>query len=216
MGALAGRDVLTRPDLYAGDATGSKASGADLPAVGHFIMLASPNQGSPIAAMQPLSEAREQVARRIEGEQQSGEGWFHSTRDGRGEAADDLAAGSEYLRTLNARPLPTGTKLTNIVSRMVSSGERQRLRAALGRGLSDLLDADTARAVTGYVDDALDGLGDGLVSVDSMMLEGVSDTVEVKANHRSMIRRMRLGDAEPVGSAPPAVPIIVNRLSESE
>lgn len=214
MGALAIRDLLTRSDLYAGDASAAAAEG--LPSVDRFIMLAAPNHGSALAPLQPLSEAREHLARKLEHNSAAGDGWVHSTRDGRGEAAVDLTEGSEFLHEINARPLPTDVRITNIVACMVGSTERQRLRSALKRGLADMLDPEGARAVTGYVDEALDALGDGLVSADSMMLEGVTDTVEVKANHRSMIRRMRVFGDDSAGYTPPAIPIIVNRLAEPQ
>ena len=214
MGALAIRDLLTRGDVYGGNASAAAAEG--LPSVDRFIMLAAPNHGSALAPLQPLSEAREHLARKLEQNSAAGDGWIHSTRDGQGEAAVDLTEGSEFLHELNARPLPTDVRITNIVARMVGSTERQRLRSALKRGLADVLDPEGARAVTGYVDEALDALGDGLVSADSMMLEGVTDTVEVKANHRSMIRRMRVFGDDSAGYTPPAIPIIVNRLAEPQ
>lgn len=218
MGGLAARDALTRPGLAAPDG---------FPRITRLILLASPNRGSALAPLQPLSEVREHIARTIDGVRSPSAGWVHSFGDGDGAAAADLAVGSAYLRELNARGLPGGVPITNITAGLISGDERRRVRDTIRGNLGEVLDSESARALAGYLDGAIELLGDGVVSSDSMQLDGVADTVEVKANHRSMIRRIRLtpnsalsaaaagaagGRAEP----PPAIPVILDRLKADE
>lgn len=205
LGGLICRDVATRPPASAG------------PQITRLVMLSSPHRGSPLVALQPLGEARDQLSRSVEGTSAPGEGWLHSTRDGRGEAARDLMEGSAYLADLNSREFPPELQVTNIVGRMVSGSERARVRSALQRGLGEVLDADAGRRVISMVDQAMESLGDGLVSTESATLPGIADTIEVKGNHRTMIRRWRLpsvpgGPSATSGDLPGAIPVIVNRL----
>lgn len=205
LGGLICRDVATRPPASSG------------PQITRLVMLSSPHRGSPLVTLQPLGEARDQLSRSIEGSAAPGEGWLRSTRDGRGEAARDLMEGSAYLADLDRREFPPELRVTNIVGRVVSGPERARVRSALQRGLVDVLDADAGRRVIAMVDQAMEALGDGLVSAESATLPGIADTVEVKGNHRTMIRRWRLptgsgGAWATGGDLPSAIPVIVNRL----
>lgn len=58
--------------------------------------------------------------------------------------------------------------------------------------------------------DLVAGVGDGCVSIESTRLEGVEDHVIVRANHLSMIRPFGASAGTEV---PPAIPIILDRLS---
>ena len=125
--------------------------------------------------------------------------------------------GSRYLADLDRREFPADLRVTNIVGRMISGAERARVRSALERGLGEVLDPDSGRRVVAMVDQAIESLGDGLVSAESATLPGILDTVEVKGNHRTMIRRWRVpaasGGWKPGGDEPPsAIPVILNRL----
>ena len=53
-----------------------------------------------------------------------------------------------------------------------------------------------------------DGVGDGVVSIESARLAGVDDFVTVEGNHLSMIRNVTASSTR----LPPAIPIVLDRL----
>lgn len=183
MGGLVSRDLLTQNTV--------------IPlAIPTLITVGTPHAGSPLAGMRWVAEAREQFVR-----------WFDApawTLPGsasppglRGRAGQDLLPGSEFLRSLNARPHPSGVATTVIYGRWLPAVPP---RASVGNAL-------------------LSAIGDGVVSIASARLSGVDDHVEVSGNHRGMLRRLtpaailraRRGLA-PVGPTPPAIPVILDRL----
>lgn len=219
MGGLVARDLLTRQEWYAG--SGSARDG--LPRIRRFIMMAVPNAGSELACLEPVAEAREHLSRAFDGIAAGGDGWVHSYCDGAGEAAADLTPGSPFLSGLNARPLPTGVAITNITATLVGPEEQAAIlkqTREIAASLRLCPPADTDRLI-GRV---LSAVGDGLVSARSQHLDGVADTVEVVADHRSMVRAWEWLEvctaplcARPEGprdaAATPAIPIILDRLS---
>lgn len=226
MGGLVCRDVLTRPAYYNGDGAGHSRgqagvqsggqSGGDqkFPAVDHLIMLGTPNHGSHLARMRAVTEWQEQITRAS-----SGTGHLlGSLRDGDGEAAIDLAPGSQFLRRLNDRPLPAHTKITSVAGRMspISEDDAQELVDRLEKiAASDLapswlrewLDDAQALPVRLMVGGMIDGVGDGAVTLESTRLDGVEDYVVVDANHISMI--VNTGD-----TIAPGIAIVLTRLGE--
>jgi pimeloyl-ACP methyl ester carboxylesterase len=108
--------------------------------------------------------------------------WLSGILDGAGEAKIDLLPGSRFLTELNGRPHPAGVEMLVIAGR-----------------------------VSPWPDGPLaDGLGDGLVSVESTQLEGI-DHMTVQGTHLTMIRNLT-ADSDRI---PPAVPIIVDRLKQA-
>lgn len=211
LGGLVGRDVATRPAYYAGvpDARGG------LPRLDRLIIVAAPHAGAALACLEPVGEAREQLARRLDGTQGPGAGLLHSYADGRGEAAADLAPDSSFLRDLAARPAPR-VPVTNIVARVLSPETCRSAAECAGAVMTRLgLDAPAP--------DSLEGLsrtlGDGIVSGRSADLPGCADTVVVAADHRSVIRRWHLLDGLGLDDDPrhpayaPAIPVILDRLN---
>ncbi|MHC5115415.1 MAG: esterase/lipase family protein [Planctomycetota bacterium] len=211
MGGLVTRDVLTRRAYYGGDARG----GDRFPAVERFVMCGTPNHGSSMARLRAVSEVKEHLSRAF-----SGDGaWFGGLADGDGEAAIDLLPDSEFLRRLNARPAPSGVRTTIIAGRMspvraddlsaLGGKVRQAARSVNApKWLQDALARGDASAST-MLDEAVRGLGDGCVTIDSARLEGVEDFVLVEANHVSMIVHIvPMNGAE----SPPAIPIVLERL----
>lgn len=186
MGGLVVRDALTRPDVYAGNAAGS----ASLPSVGRFIMLATPNHGSKLAPLQPLSEAREQLARCIDGTRLKGSGLINSSADGAGEAGRDLEPGSEFLAALNARPIPRNVRITNVVARVIPE-ERERQFAADIARLAAMIDERPSPTIDSAIRSFTANVGDGLLNVEGMKLEGV-ENVTVVADHRSVVRKWHM------------------------
>ncbi len=206
MGGLITRDALTR----------GREQG-EIPAVPRLIMSAPPNHGSALARVRALGEAREQLARWIDTQGHDPRLLLGFLKDGAGEAGDDLLPGSAYLTGLNARPLPAGTGIT-IITGVVGAGVEQDLIDLLASPwVRKVLSAEQVRAAEATVKDLATTLGDGIVAADSTRLDGVEDRVEIKANHRTMLRRPALESAvrEAVGELPrtgSAVPIILRRL----
>jgi pimeloyl-ACP methyl ester carboxylesterase len=216
MGGLVARDALTRPEHYKGNARG----GDGLPAVQRFIMLATPNQGSPLACLRGVMEVRDQFVRWTQSENKFSSGLLGCMVDGCGEAGDDLAPGSPFLAELNSRSLPTHLRIT-IVTGAVASTTRERIAGAFDNPyVRRVLGAERCDQWKCGAEAAGSGVGDGVVPGSSTMLDGVSDVVSVRADHRSMIRviepleatRNALGMENPT---PPAIPIIIDRLSRA-
>lgn len=215
MGGLVARDVLTREAYYAAD--GSAHGG--FPDVGRLIMIGTPNHGSPLAPLRVLGEVREQFVRWFDSEATGSGVWLGFLVDGDGAAGEALDPDSAYLADLNGRGLPRGVKMTVIIGRVspVTSADVEGLLEgswfswALGSARTDRLCAEAGNVVG--------MLGDAIVPMGSARLEGVSDTVILEGNHRSMVRRMALIDSvcawfgeKP--STPPAIPVILNRLTD--
>ncbi len=213
MGGLVARDALTRSDGYAGHGGGSPS----LPAVDRLVMLATPHAGSKLAALQPLSEAREQIARRIDGTHAPEAGLINSAADGKGEAAIDLARDSAFLRALNARSHPKHTRIINVIARVVPEEQERSVVSDLA-GIAELVDEQASPALQRILADITSALGDGLLSVESMKLEGV-ENVTVSADHRSVIRKWHilegLGLVDPrPHDPPPGVRIVLDALAD--
>jgi len=204
MGSLIGRDIITRPAYYGG----SLAGGDRFPRVDRLIMLGPPNYGSKMAMLRIGAEARDQAVRAFSGDGLLIGGFF----DGAGQAQDDLLPGSAFLTELNARPLPTGLPVTII------AGSASPIGADALKAMAEQLDS-MGKSKYGQVfagtelkkslEDLVDGLGDGCVSLGSARLDGVSDFVVVEANHINMIKNYSRNSLR----VPPAVPIILDRLS---
>lgn len=195
MGGLVSREVLTNPTLIG------------YPQVQRLITVGTPHHGSNLAHFQFVGELRDQVVRMF-----SGNGvLFGSVFDGAGEAKIDLLPQSSFLKTLNARPLPKDVKMTSIIG--IASPVKIEAIRDLESKFSELLNADgkeKAAAVRLSLEQLVQGLGDGCVSMDSAHLQGVLDEVVLKANHRTLLRTVPLVSH----GKPPAIDVIVARLSE--
>jgi hypothetical protein len=157
-----------------------------------------------------VSELREQVYRWFAGEWS----WRDSLADGAGEAARDLLPGSDFLRRLNDRPHPALTTYTIVAGQLSPVSEEDLATLAqrvetLARSMG-MEDTAGSRLATSMFQEAVRGIGDGVVSIESARLPGVADTVVVEANHLSMIVNLFRSD-----STPPAIPIVLERLDRS-
>lgn len=203
MGGLVTRDLLTRQ--YAK----SDWSG---PVVERFITVGTPNHGSPVAALQPVGEARELIARLWTSRTLNPSEMLGILIDGSGEAASALAEGSAYLEDLNARPLPEGVRIT-IIAADASAEQRAALRdLAASAPVAGIMGEQARNQLLAQVERITNTVGDGVVPVTSTPLEGVEDYVLLTANHRSMLRTIPLFSSG--NAVPPAIPVITDRLAD--
>ncbi len=105
MGGLIARDLLTRAELYGGDASAHDG----LPAVPRVVTIGTPNKGSAFAPLRALGEVREHFARWIESDARDLNAVLAFIPDGDGAAADPLTPASDYPYSLNARQIPVLT-----------------------------------------------------------------------------------------------------------
>ena len=197
MGGLVARDYVEGPD-YAGG-------------IDRLIMVAPPNGGSKWAHLQTaLSVQENYYLRRDEPDWR----WTWVITEGMGEAGSDLLPGSDFLKQLNARPRRAGVKYTIIAgNRSAVARVEAELIEALGscvpqfargwwgfghcyRGLHN--EAEQLRTETGETD--------GVVSISSARIDGVSDCVIIPADHRALY----LSDD---GQPPAAWPVVKDRLT---
>ncbi len=214
-GGLIARDVLTRdaPAMYRGEPRGHER----LPDVRRLIMVGTPNRGAALAHVRVLAEARELLARWISSDGKDAAALLGFLHDGDGEIANDLLPDSAYLTDLNARPLPRtgedGVEITVIVG-AVAQEASESLRGVLSwRIVRETLGDERLRAAEAAIRDLSGTVGDGIVPVESQMLDGAADVVRVEANHRSMLRRLEVGRLRFPESDPPAIAVILDRLS---
>lgn len=203
MGGLVSREMLTSPEIeYA-----ESARGGDVPAVAALIMVGTPNHGSSLVRLRVLAEARDQLARLTRGEAS----WLGGVLDGAGEAKIDLLPGSRFLAALNRRPHPEGLEMLIIAGVASPWGESEidgwieELRQEASGDQEETLEELGASLVS-----LTDGMGDGLVSIESTRLEGI-DHRTVEGTHLTMIRNV-MEESERI---PPAVPIIAERLTRT-
>jgi len=203
MGGLVSREMLTSPDI----GYGPLERDGIVPEVATLIMVATPNNGAPVARFRALGEVRDQIARVEKGEAS----WLGGILDGAGEAKIDLLPESRFLTELNARPHPTGVEMV-ILAGVASPWGEHDIESWLEEQRREATEEERERLdELGVALVALTrGVGDGLVSVESTRLDGVEHQT-VEGTHLTMIRNLMKDDPR----VPPAVPIIVDRLSEA-
>lgn len=200
MGGLISREFLTSRSI---DYHGSQANN-QVPQVTMLIMVGTPNHGSPMVKLRLFSEVRDHLTRLFKGQA----GWFNFIFDGAGEAKIDLLPGSSFLTELNGRPYPEDIEQL-IIAGVTSPWDREQVDRVL-QSYSEKLpgisreDLDTVQSLLASM---TDGLGDGLVSVESTKLPGIPH-LTVQGTHLSMIRNVTANSER----MPPAIPIIIERL----
>jgi len=221
MGGLVARQALTSDSGYAGDGAGGKGAAGvgegGLPAIERLIMVGTPNHGSPLAHLQAVAEAREQVVRRVQGTAADGSGVLGYSGDGCGEAGRDLCIGSDFLKTLNARPNPKNVAITTISGIATPSAACSYLKDDAARQWAGLLGRERAEALALQACEAVETLGDGMVGSGSPRIDGVEDHVEIAADHRSMLKQWtivrKLNELRGKPTPPAeAIPVILDRL----
>lgn len=195
MGGLVARDFVSR--LW--------RAGMPGPPIAGVILVGTPNGGSEWARLRVWLELRDHfpnsAGRRFS--------LFAALRDGAGEAKIDLRPDSDFLRALNARPLPEGVPILAIAGRLVAppADLAQGLAAAAAETGSAALERDLSAWWSTVGED----LGDGVVSLASAGVPGGPPPLIVEASHRGMLARLLPGDPEP-----PAIEPILAALRDWE
>lgn len=203
MGGLVTREMITHPGWAFEDRTRPRA----VPRLSRFVMVGTPNHGSQLARFRLFSELRDQLVNILNRDYH----WLTPIVDGAGEAGIDLLPGSRFIETLNRRPRPKGVDMLVIagmispwqvkdIERLIDSAQ-ERLPSAADGSLEQIADRLTAMS---------NGVGDGLVTVDSARLKGVPLRI-VSGSHISIIRNLTAQNPR----VPPAIPIILDLLSQS-
>lgn len=203
MGGLVAREMLTDPALFYAEKTKQNK----IPAIDRLIMVGTPNRGSELAQFRFFTELRDQLTN-LFGDNYH---WLQGFVDGAGEAGIDLIPGSRFLTRLNRRPHPDNVRLLAIAG-VISpwqGNDIERFVRQIESGLPEEAHA-LAEKIKKVLFSVSDGIGDGLVSVDSVRLQGVPIRI-VQGTHLSMIRNI----GENSQRIPPAVPIIVEQLKKS-
>jgi pimeloyl-ACP methyl ester carboxylesterase len=204
MGGLISRHALTDPRWYAGRGKGHPA----YPDVDRLVMTGTPQQGSELARLRLAAEVRDQIERTL-----SGNGLlFGGIFDGAGEAMIDLLPRSRFLTTLNARPKPSGVKMTIIAGRAspVTKQRLQETQEKLQEKFPGPFDEPLDKVIS-VMRTLIADVGDGAVSLASTKLEGVDDYIAVNGNHMTMLRNLIPSSK----NTPPAVPLILERLAQA-
>ena len=196
MGGLVSREMLTNPQFSYIE----KAQNDELPRVNALVMIGTPNHGSEWARYRFFAEIRDQWINVVE----NGAPILRGFMDGAGEAQIDLRPDSQFLTALNSRPHPEGVRLLTI-SGVVSPWKDKEINDFLYSSFEE----DTADEAAAVIKSMSDGLGDGLVTVDSSRLQGVEYRT-VSGTHLTMIRNLTAESTD----VPPSIPIIIEFLRQ--
>jgi len=196
MGGLVSREMLTNPQFSYIE----NAQHDELPRVTALVMVGTPNHGSEWARYRFFAEIRDQWINVVE----NGAPILRGFMDGAGEAQIDLRPDSQFLTALNSRPHPEGVRLLTI-SGIVSPWEDNEINDFLYSSFEE----GTANEAAALIKSMSDGLGDGLVTVDSSRLQGVEYRT-VLGTHLTMIRNLTTESTH----IPPSIPIIIEFLRQ--
>jgi pimeloyl-ACP methyl ester carboxylesterase len=204
MGGLVSREMLTSPGIGYGD----KVRTGVVPEVTGLVMVGTPNHGSELARFRIFSEMRDQWINMVEGQGSI----FRGVLDGTGEAKTDLLPESEFLKSLNERPHPQGMRML-VIAGKVSPWEDSEIEGLFNSAVKNMpeLGFKLMSELKAFSMSMSNGLGDGLVTVESSRLEGVAHQL-VSGTHLSMIRNFTSENSR----VPPAVPLILEFLGEEQ
>lgn len=171
-------------------------------AVRSVFLVGTPNHGSEWARLRVWLELRDHFLNAEEREFSL----FASLRDGVGTAKVDLRPGSRFLETLNARPWPEDVELRLIAGDVLDDGVfRENLEELAARAPTE----QSAHTLREWWSDVAQSLGDGVVTVESVRIEGMEDPIVLPASHRGLLRRSPF---EP--GNPPAIPLLRRWIRE--
>lgn len=202
MGGLVSREMLTNPQVNYMQHAGSEL----VPEVIGLIMVGTPNHGSELARFRLLAEMRDQWMSMVKGQGHI----LRGILDGAGEAKIDLLPNSQFLQALNSRPHPEGVDML-IIAGIASPWDNQDIKRFIKSSGANL-SANKQKMIGDFeifLESMTDGLGDGVVTVDSTRLDGI-DHRTVSGTHLSMIRNV----SEKSTRIPPAVTHISKHLGQ--
>ncbi len=197
MGGLVIRDFVSRW-LYPGGMQGPLGG----PPVAGVIQVGTPNQGSEWARFRVWLEIREMLADIPEGRFSL----FAGLRDGTGAAKIDLRPGSAYLEALDSRIWPGEVPLRIIGG--VLAEPTEAMAESIQSLPGELGSEEHAAQIQQWWAEAAEGLGDGVVPVESLGLSWAPPPLILEASHRGLLVQGPLEDV----AAPPAVGPIVELL----
>jgi hypothetical protein len=199
MGGLVAREFVSR---WRHPAAGTPL--VEGPAVSGAILVGTPNHGSEWARLRVWLELRDQFPT-ANGRRFS---LFAALRDGTGEAKLDLRPGSDFLRELNARPWPRSVRILTVAGQVLDrtpglgAGFEARLEAGLDAASAECDSSALRQRLEAWWSGIGAGLGDGVVTLDSVRLPDAPPPLVVNASHRGMLARVLPGDPEPPAIAP--------------
>jgi pimeloyl-ACP methyl ester carboxylesterase len=195
MGGLVVRDFVTRH--YAPNGERLLQTG---PSVRAAWLVATPNHGSKWARLRVWLELRDHFTSSVDQEY----ALFSALRDGTGAAKVDLRPGSAFLRELNERDWPDAIDLKLIAGAYL---DREQVNEGLEALVERAPDEDLAASFASWGADIQEATGDGVVTVESVALEGFPPPIVLTASHRGLIR------TSPIETGtPPALPILLDWL----
>lgn len=174
MGGLVARACVEDPALDPGNVT-------------RLVMIAPPTHGSLVARFSIGADLWEHGIARADGDFKTR--FREAVADGLNEASDDLAPGSRFLTTLNARERNPRIRYAIFLGThaAVTDHESRALRGLLRKSLVRVEwlggHADDIDATLAEMDELIEGKGDGVVSVESGRLDGVEDVVILPFDH---------------------------------
>jgi pimeloyl-ACP methyl ester carboxylesterase len=195
MGGLLVRDFVTRH--YKPEVKDSLQAG---PSVLAAWLVATPNHGSEWARLRVWLELRDHFASAADQEY----ALFSALRDGTGAAKVDLRPGSRFLRELNERVWPGAVDLKLIAGVYF---DREQVERGLDELAERVPEEDLAHSFVRFGAEIREATGDGVVTVDSVALEGFPPPVVLGASHRGLIRSSLIERG-----TPPAIPILLDWL----
>lgn len=217
MGGLVARDALTRADVYAGRAAGHR----DLPDVDRLILVGTPLGGSPWARLRAVAEMKEQIEHWATDKSMDPRQLLGFMNDGDGGAGSDLLPGSPFLTDLNARPWPTGARITIVIGTITPTTGPDLSWVRNSAFLRHVMGDEQTDRLVASLDELAHSVGDGVVSVDSATPRGLpapTDIVRVEGSHRGMLkdisieRHARSLVGQTPSKTPAAIPVVLDRL----
>ena len=177
MGGLVAREAVENPELDAGN-------------VSQLIMIAPPNNGSTLASVATFLDCYEFFT----SGPRRGEGLLvESVSDGLGEATSDLKPQSVFLDKLNARNRNASISYTILLGTQgpLEPADidtlRYNVRSYSNQGRYVRFAASKLNTALDELDEVVDGLGDGVVSVARGRLAGVDDVVTLPFSHGGIL-----------------------------
>jgi len=173
------------------------------PPVRGVILVATPNQGSEWARLRVWLELREAYADLADSEFSP----LAGLRDGTGAAKIDLRPDSAFLRDLNSRPWPETVPLRQIGG--VITGTDASTTGELTELARELGNESLGLQVEAWWAEVGEQVGDGAVSLESLMLADVPPPLVLDASHRGLLLSLPLSTGEP-----PAIDPLIAWLRE--